>query len=185
MFRRGEPIALRRDVTATQVPYGTPVPLYAGMEVRITQALGNSYTVITDEGFMARISASDADALGLEVEGKKEWTPEEIAHLTTPDVEKMVWDQLRTVYDPEIPVNVVELGLVYSCVVTPVEGGHRVDVKMTLTAPGCGMGPVLAAEARSKILSVPTVHETDIEVVFDPPWDQSMMSEAARLQLGM
>lgn len=182
-MRYSEPIALRRDVDAIQIPVGTPIRLHAGSEVRITQSLGGTYTVVTDDGYMVRINQQDADALGMEG-GQKEGPVDE--NLTTEQVEERVWESLRTCYDPEIPVNIVELGLVYSCIVTPLpEGGHRVEAKITLTAPGCGMGPVLASDARRKILEVPTVREATIDVVFEPPWDRSMMSEAARLQLGM
>lgn len=182
-MRYSEPIALRRDVDAIQIPVGTPIRLHAGSEVRITQSLGGTYTVVTDDGYMVRINQQDADALGMEG-GTQESPVDE--NLTTEQVEERVWESLRTCYDPEIPVNIVELGLVYSCIVTPLqEGGHRVEAKITLTAPGCGMGPVLASDARRKILEVPTVREATIDVVFEPPWDRSMMSEAARLQLGM
>lgn len=180
-MRYSEPIALRRDIEAIQIPVGTPIRIHAGTEVRVTQALGDTYTILTDTGYMARITHADADALGFEVVDKGQGDE----NLTTEQVEERVWDALRTVYDPEIPVNIVELGLVYSCIVEPMpEGGHRVTAKITLTAPGCGMGPVLAADAKRIIMSIPTVKDCYIEVVFDPPWDKSMMSEAARLQLG-
>ena len=184
-MRNSEPIALRRDCEAVQIPAGTTMILQAGTEVRITQALGDSFTVVTDEVWMVRISNKDGDALRLEAKAKAEMAPEDAAKLTADEVEAMVWEHLKTVYDPEIPVDVVELGLVYTCQITKMEGGHRVFIQMTLTAPGCGMGPVLANDAKQKILSVPTVKDVDIEIVFEPQWDQSRMSEAARLQLGM
>jgi probable FeS assembly SUF system protein SufT len=154
--------------------------LPAGASVRIMQSLGGTYTVITDRGNMVRISGRDADAMGMEPEA----SPAE-ADSDKP-IEELVWDQLKTIYDPEIPVNIVDLGLVYECRVGPLSsGGYSVDVQMTLTAPGCGMGDVLRADALNKIAHVPGVKHVNVEVVIDPPWDQSMMSEAAKLQLGM
>jgi probable FeS assembly SUF system protein SufT len=176
---------LQRDCDAVQIPNGYSMTLPAGTEVTIMQSLGGAFTVTTDYGYMARIAGNDADALGLEappaLAGESTGAPEGPA-----DAEKLVWEQLRTCYDPEIPVNIVELGLVYSCTVTPLEtGGSRVEVKFTLTAPGCGMGEWLKQDVQSKIAAVPGVEEVDVEVVFDPPWNQSMMSEAAKLELGM
>lgn len=183
-MRYSEPIALRRDIEVIQIPMGTPLHLHAGTEVRITQALGGTFTIVTDDGYMARVNQADADALGYEAGADDKGEADE--NLTTGQVEERVWAALRTCYDPEIPVNIVELGLVYSCIVSPLpEGGHRVEAKITLTAPGCGMGPVLQSDARRKILEIPTVREATVDVVFEPPWDRSMMSEAARLQLGM
>lgn len=182
-----EPITLTRDTEAVQIPSGFPTTLPAGTVVRITQSLGGSYTVTTDYGNMVRIAGKDADALGVTPEASPAAgaTPPE-APATPADVEKLVWDQLRTCYDPEIPVNIVELGLVYSCVVKPTETGqHDVEVKFTLTAPGCGMGEYLKQDLQSKVAGVPGVAAVDVEVVFDPPWSQSMMSEAAKLELGM
>lgn len=179
-----EPISLTRDCEAVQIPSGFPTTLPAGTEVRITQSLGGSYTVTTDYGNMVRIAGKDADALGL--------TPETTATATegppasSADVEKLVWDQLRTCYDPEIPVNIVDLGLVYSCVVKPTAtGDNDIEVKFTLTAPGCGMGEYLKQDVQAKVAALPNVGSVDVEVVFDPPWNQSMMSEAAQLELGM
>ena len=169
-----------RDVPAREIPSGTPITLRAGDPVIITQSLGGSYTVVTPVGFLARIDGKDADAIGEAVatadaasqEGK---TPEEQA-----------WDQLRTCYDPEIPVNIVDLGLVYGLALTPLEGGaNRIDVKFTLTAPGCGMGDVLREDIKGKLLTIPGITEADVQVVFDPPWSLQMMSDAAKLQLGM
>jgi probable FeS assembly SUF system protein SufT len=181
-MRYSEPIALRRDIEAIQIPAGTPVKLHAGTEVRVTQALGDSYTIVTDYGVMARITTHEADALGFEI---IETGAKSDENLTQEQVEERVWQSLRTVYDPEIPVNIVELGLVYSCIVEPLaEGGHRVAVKMTLTAPGCGMGPVLQNDAKRKIMGIPTVKDAYVEVVWEPAWDKTMMSDAARLQLG-
>ena len=169
-----------RDVPAREIPSGTPITLRAGDPVIITQSLGGSYTVVTPVGFLARIDGKDADAIGEPVatvdaaaqEGK---TPEEQA-----------WDQLRTCYDPEIPVNIVDLGLVYGLNLTPLDGGgNRIDVKFTLTAPGCGMGDVLREDIKGKLLTIPGITEADVQVVFDPPWSLQMMSDSAKLQLGM
>lgn len=172
---------LTRDCDAIQIPSGNTLRLTAGTTVFITQSLGGSYTVATENG-LARIADADADALGIESAEKR--AGRNVA--AGPVEEKTVWDQLKTCYDPEIPVNIVDLGLVYSCEVTPRENaGAKVDVKMTLTAPGCGMGPAIAADARSKIESIPGVDEAEVELVWDPPWNQSMISEVGKMQLGM
>jgi probable FeS assembly SUF system protein SufT len=176
-------VEITRDVEATMIPAGTPVVIPQGTEVTITQALGGAYTVM-GPGVMARIAGKDADALGLAPE-----TPVERTVKSGPsgpvDVDQ-VWEQLKTCYDPEIPVNIVDLGLVYDCRVekTP-EGSNRVEVKMTLTAPGCGMGGVIAQDAENRIREVPGVDDVRVEIVWDPVWNQSMMSDAARLQLGL
>ncbi len=178
------PIALTRDCEAIQVPSGTRIVLPRGTTVRITQSLGDTYTVTTDHGYMVRISGRDADALGLATSPAVEAEPASVA--SAEDLEQLVWEQLRTCYDPEIPVNIVDLGLVYHCAVAALpEGGHRVDVKMTLTAPGCGMGGAIAADAEGKIARLPTVRQASVEVVFEPQWNPNMMSEAAKLELGM
>jgi len=173
-----EQIVLAREVDATQIPSGIPHRLAAGTTVRLMQALGGSYTVMTDIGYMVRIDAKDADALGLTpsaaaAEGHTEFS------------EKLVWDQLRTVYDPEIPVNVVDLGLIYDCLVSPLAEGNKIAIKMTMTAPGCGMADVLKSDIQRKLSSLPTVKELDVEVVFEPPWHPGRMTEGARLQLGL
>ena len=174
---------LLRDCPATRIPSGETITLPKDSQVYITQALGGSYTVSTDHG-LARISDEHADALGIVSEAKAEAASG--ADLNMPVDEKAVWDQLRSCYDPEIPVNIVDLGLVYDCVITPSEGaGSKVDVKMTLTAPGCGMGPTIAAEAKSKILGVPGVGDAEVELVWDPPWNQAMISEAGQMKLGL
>ena len=176
-----EPIVIYRDVRAVMVPAGAEVTLKTGQAGYITQALGGSFTLYVD-GNLYRIAGEDADALGKEVVKAPDLPPD----ATEEDILKAVWDQLRTCYDPEIPINIVDLGLVYECDVKPNEDGTRVvDVKMTLTAPGCGMGEILVDDAKDKIERIPTVREARVELVFDPPWDQSMMSEAARLQTGM
>jgi probable FeS assembly SUF system protein SufT len=179
-----ESITLTRDCEAIQIPSGSKMVLPAGTLVMITQSLGDTYTVTTDHGYMVRIAGKDADAMGLERSAAPAAAPE--VPQKPEDLEKLVWDQLRTCYDPEIPVNIVDLGLVYECSVTSLEGGgHRAEVKLTLTAPGCGMGGVLAADAQAKIEALPGVREAVVEVVFEPPWNPGMMSEAARLELGM
>ena len=181
-----EPTALTRDVEASVVPVGTKVTLQKGEQAHVTQSLGGSYTVIVN-GNMFRIDGKDADALGLEVKFGAA-TASACGPVTREAVEKQVWDALKTCYDPEIPVNIVDLGLIYDCVVAPlVEGSssYCVNVKMTLTAPGCGMGPMIAQDAQNKILSIEAVDEANVEVVWDPPWNQSMLSEAAKLQLGL
>lgn len=178
-----EPVILKRDVEASIVPAGTKVTLLKGEEAHITQSLGGSYTVIVN-GNMFRIGGQDADALGFEV------TPKPAAPsggtMTREQVEKQVWDLLKTCYDPEIPVNIVDLGLIYDCVVEPIgENEYKVSVKMTLTAPGCGMGPVLQQDVQNKLLGIDPVQDVQVELVWDPPWNQSMLTEAARLQLGL
>lgn len=163
------------------VPAGIPVTLREGKIGFITQALGGSFTVYV-EGNLFRVAGKDADALGKEVVTGPELPPD----ATDDDVKKLVWDQMRTCYDPEIPINIVELGLVYTCDILRDENGDRIaDIKMTLTAPGCGMGEVLVQDVRDKVEVIPTIKRADVELVFDPPWNQSMMSEAARLQTGM
>lgn len=177
-------VILTRDVTGAVVPVGTPVTLNAGEEARITQALGGSYTVVV-RGNMFRIEGKDADALGLEPEPTDRREGENPR--SAAEVEAEVWNQLKTCYDPEIPVNIVDLGLVYSVGVNAFAGDatYRVDVKMTLTAPGCGMGPVIQQEAQTKILGIEEVTEAEVELVWDPPWNQGMLSDAAKLELGL
>lgn len=179
--RTSEPVKFVRDCAVVLVPQGDRVTLPVGTVGYITQALGGSYTVFVD-GNLFRIDGVDGDAIG------KQATPP----LQLPDdaddddVEALVWSQLRTCFDPEIPIDVVELGLVYVCDVSHRDDGMRkVEIKMTLTAPGCGMGEILVEDVRSKLELIPTLAEIDVELVFDPPWTQHMMSEAARLQTGM
>jgi len=177
-------ITLSRDVEAAVVPVGTKVTLMQGEEARITQSLGGTYTVIVN-GNMFRIEARDADALGREVETQRAPTTTS-GPVTQEQLEKQVWESLKTCYDPEIPVNVVDLGLIYDCHLTPIGGDiYKADVKMTLTAPGCGMGPVLAQDVQNKLLSLEPIDEANVELVWDPPWNQGMMTEAAKLQLGL
>ena len=176
-------IELSREVTATTIPYGQKTKLPKGSQVEITQELGGSFTILTDLGLL-RIEGKDADALGRE--SAKPLAEPALMPGDAKTVATEIWNQLKTCYDPEIPVNIVELGLVYENKVEPhKDGGWAVDVKFTLTAPGCGMGPILQSEVRDKVLSIPGVKTAGIEVVFDPPWTQSMMSDAAKLQLGM
>jgi probable FeS assembly SUF system protein SufT len=172
---------LSRDVDAAAIPYGDKIPLVAGTTVFITQALGGSYTVMTDRGYMVRIEGKDADAIGEQATA----APAEADTAGRP-LQQLAWDQLKTCYDPEIPVNIVDLGLVYKCETAALaEGGEKVTVHFTLTAPGCGMGDYLKQDVERKIEGLPGVKETDVQVVFEPAWEQSMMSEAARLQLGL
>jgi probable FeS assembly SUF system protein SufT len=179
--RSSEPVRFERDCEAVLVPQGEVVTLPAGSVGYITQALGGSWTVFV-EGNLFRIAGKDGDAIG-----KEPPAPLELADgADDAEVERLVWQQLRTCFDPEIPINVVDLGLVYEAVVQPRDAGRRmVEVKMTLTAPGCGMGEILVEDVRSKLELIPTVDEADVELVFDPPWNRSMMSEAARLETGM
>ena len=174
-----EDTTIQRDVGAIQIPDGTTVTIPEGTRVMITQQLGGSFTVMTDRGAMFRIDERNADALGKEAPE----APAEGGAGGT--LEDRVWAQLKKCYDPEIPVNVVDLGLVYDCRISELDDDrHKVDVQMTLTAPGCGMGPVLAEDVRRRLEELPEVDEAAVDVVFDPPWNQNMMSEAARLELG-
>ena len=176
-----EPVTLTRDVRAVIIPAGEELLLRAGTSGFITQALGGSFTVYV-EGNLFRIAGTDADALGKE----RTAAPEVPDNPTDKDIEDVIWKQLRTCYDPEIPVNIVDLGLVYRCEVKPAGNGERsVEVDMTLTAPGCGMGEILVADAQEKIAVVPTVADVKVALVFDPPWNQTMMSDEARLQTGL
>jgi len=179
-----EEVTLSRSAQGVMIPSGEHVLIPEGAHATITQSLGGSYTLITDRGLMVRVSGKEVEAIGKTPENVSELKEGEA--LTPEKLEELVWDQLKTCYDPEIPVNIVDLGLVYLCELQDVEGGGtNVKVKMTLTAPGCGMGPVLATDVKTKIESLPGVKQADVEVVFDPVWDRSMMSEAAKLQLGM
>lgn len=177
-----ESIVLHRDVNVVQIPDGTVGNLPKGHIVTLYQELGGNFTVTTEQGYMVRIAASDADALGKE--------PAAIGHMsegsTAEAIENNTWEILKTIYDPEIPVNIADLGLIYSCRVIPAEpDAYRVEILMTLTAPGCGMGPVLQQDIESAVRNLPGVQSVSVEVVFDPPWSRDMMSEVAKLQLGM
>ena len=183
-----EPITLTRDVEGHIIPDGTKVTLEKGEQAVITQSLGGNYTVVVN-GNMFRLEAKDADALGLEVVAKstankttKTGTPATVEEIT-----EEAWNQMRTCYDPEIPTNIVDLGLVYDCHFEPLDAPDRykAQVQMTLTAPGCGMGGVISEEVRNKLLAIAGIDEANVEVVFEPLWNQGMMSEAAQLQLGL
>ena len=181
-----DPITLTRDCEATVVPIGTKVTLKQGEVAYITQSLGGSYTVIVN-GNLFRISGSEADALGMKLEERKATRPVGRPP-TLEELQREVWDQMRTCYDPEIPVNIVDLGLIYGCELKPVEsgsGGYRADVKMTLTAPGCGMGDHLRQDVMNKLLCIEEIEDANVELVWEPQWNQGMMTEAARLQLGL
>jgi probable FeS assembly SUF system protein SufT len=177
-----DPIALARDVEAAVIPIGTKVTLQKGEQAYVTQSLGGSYTVVVN-GNMFRIEGKDADALGMEAAAKPASTGAPVAQES---LEKEIWTQLRSCYDPEIPVNIVDLGLIYDCHLSPLApSSYKVDVKMTLTAPGCGMGPMLAQDVQNKLLGLEGVDDVAVELVWDPPWNQAMMTEAAKLQLGL
>ena len=184
-MHKDKEFTLARDVEAILIPSGAKTTIPQGTPGVITQALGGSYTVATYQG-LARVSEKDADALGLEKTAASNGAEKSVASSNGDVDEKMVWDQLKQCFDPEIPVNIVDLGLVYDCQLTKrPEGGTKVNVKMTLTAPGCGMGPAIAHDAQSKILTIDGVDEADVQLVWDPPWNQSMISEAGRMKLGM
>ena len=172
-----ESIRLLRDVDAYMVPSGDEVRLLAGNLVKVTQALGGNYTVIIN-GNMVQIRSENADALGMNV-------PEENSYEPSGDIEKQIWDQLKTCYDPEIPVDIVELGLIYDLSIENGKSGREVSIKMTLTAPGCGMGPVIADEVDRKINGLEGIDDVSVELVWEPMWTRDMMSEAAQLELGM
>jgi probable FeS assembly SUF system protein SufT len=181
MFTHNEPITFVRDCDAVLIPAGEKVTRPAGSTGFMTQALGGSFTVYI-EGNLFRISGRDGDAIGQEPLA----APDVGDDATEADVEAAAWQQLRTCYDPEIPINIVELGLVYECKIERApSGGRVVKIKMTLTAPGCGMGEILAQDVREKIEIIPTVERADVELVFDPPWNREMMSEEARLEAGL
>jgi probable FeS assembly SUF system protein SufT len=174
-----EEVVMKRDCPAVLIPAGTAITLQAGVPVVIVQDLGGSYTVLV-HGNMARIAGTDADALGKEPPAIT--VPSEPGKLT----EEQVYQALRACYDPEIPVNIVELGLIYDLQIVPLpDGGNRVEIKMTLTAPGCGMGPILQQDVESRVQALPGVKEAAVFLVWDPPWNRDMLSEAAKLQLGM
>ena len=176
-----QPCTFERDCEVVMIPQGDEVTIPAGTVAYITQALGGSFTVFVD-GNLFRIAGVDADAIG-----KKPVLPPSLPDdATEDDVESLLWEQMKTVYDPEIPVNVVDLGLIYRCEMRMDEEGDRVvDVDMTLTAPGCGMGDILVDDVRSKLKMVPTISQVNVELTFDPPWNYNMMSEVARLETGM
>lgn len=177
-----EEVSIKREVGAIQIPDGSPVVIPEGTKVLITQSLGGSFTVMTDRGAMYRIDERNADALGKK---PAENPGQSAAPVDAESLEQLIWSEMKKCFDPEIPVNIVDLGLIYDCQIQDrPEGGFRVDIKMTLTAPGCGMGPVLAEDVRARLETISGVEETEVEIVFDPPWNPNMMTDAARLQLG-
>jgi len=179
-----EEVIFSRNTDAIMIPSGERVLVPEGAQGTITQSLGGAYTLITDRGLMVRVSGREVEAIGktpAEVPGATA-----VEAMTKEKIEESVWDQLKTCFDPEIPVNIVDLGLVYQCELEEAEAdAFNVRIKMTLTAPGCGMGPVLASDVKMKVESIAGVRNADVEVVFDPVWDRTMMSDAAKLQLGM
>lgn len=183
-MRESEPISTLRDVEVVEIPAGTRSVLPAGTHVLVTQTLGGNYTVMTVDGYLFRVDGRDADSLGKDV---KVVDPRLAAPVTSGPVDEgLVQDQLRTVYDPEIPVNIVDLGLVYRCEIVPrSDGGNQVEIDMTMTAPGCGMGEYLKQDVEEKLRAVPGVNDVLVNIVWEPLWDRDMMSEAAKLQLGM
>jgi len=180
-YQTSQPCTFERDCDVVMIPMGDEVIIPAGTVAYITQALGGSFTVFVD-GNLFRVAGVDADAIG-----KKPVLPPRLPeNAKEEDVERLLWEQMKTVYDPEIPVNIVDLGLIYSCEMGRDDKGERtVDVQMTLTAPGCGMGDILVDDVRSKLKLVPTINKVDVELTFDPPWNHGMMSEVARLETGM
>jgi probable FeS assembly SUF system protein SufT len=179
-----EEIELTREVEAIQIPSGDLVHLPQGTKVMITQALGGTYTVATQSG-LARIKSENADALGIDLEVEKVQKSVTAQKVADGDFQGAVWDQLKLVFDPEIPVNIVDLGLVYDCSIKEEEGQQNVEIKMTLTAPGCGMGPTIAADAQSKILMLEGIDNAQVDLVWDPVWNQDMISEEGKMKLGM
>ncbi len=179
MYKPHAMLEVIRDVEVSLIPSGTKVKLQAGTQVSVTQALGTSYTVYVN-GNLVRVAGKDGDALGLVI-------------LETPDInategalEDKIWQQLRSCFDPEIPVNIVDLGLIYACNIMPLgHNEHHVAITMTLTAAGCGMGPVLVEEVQEKVRQINAVTDVKVELVFDPPWDRDKMSDEAKLQLGL
>ena len=178
-----EEITLTREVSAIQIPSGDSLVLPVGTPVFITQRLGGTFTVATSQG-LARISAQDSDALGVNMEEEKKKHAEAVRLKDAP-LEEQVWAQLKGVYDPEIPVDIVNLGLVYDCILEEADGNRTALVKMTLTAPGCGMGPVIAADAQAKIMTIDGIDDAKVDLVWDPAWNQEMISEEGKMKLGM
>jgi probable FeS assembly SUF system protein SufT len=176
-------IKITREVNAIQIPSGDSMILPAGTPVFITQRLGGTYTVATSQG-LARISSQDADALGVNAEEEKQKHADAVRLKDAP-LEEQVWAQLKGVYDPEIPVDIVNLGLVYDCAIEQFGDKKVVQVKMTLTAPGCGMGPVIAADAQAKVMTIDGIDEANVELVWDPAWSQDMITEEGKMKLGM
>lgn len=177
-------IELSREVEAVQIPSGDHITLPAGTKVMITQALGGTYTIATQSG-LARVNDKFADALGIDPNQHVEEKATTRQAIEEGDLQAAVWSQLKTVYDPEIPVNIVDLGLVYDCQIVEEGDKTNVEIKMTLTAPGCGMGPTIAADAQSKILTIEEIDDAKVDLVWDPAWNQEMISEEGKMKLGM
>lgn len=175
-------IITTREVKAVQIPSGDPFTLPAGTAVIITQTLGGSYTIATQSG-LARISSEDADALGIDPDEKQAGESDSLP--ADASAEDHIWHQLKQVFDPEIPVDIVNLGLVYDCTLEEEDGKNIAKVKMTLTAPGCGMGPVIAADAQARIMTIDGIDDAHVDLVWDPPWNQDMISEEGKMKLGM
>jgi probable FeS assembly SUF system protein SufT len=177
------PIVLKRNCAAIMIPSGEETTLPAGSTVWLTQALGGGFTLMTDHGYMVRIDGADAEAIGIAA------TDAELGAAgakSGQSIEERVWNQLRSCFDPEIPINIVELGLIYDCRAEALsDGGHKATVRFTLTAQGCGMGHFLKEDIRKRLLAVPGVREADVELVWDPPWNQAMISPRAKQQLGI
>ncbi|MFA5974577.1 MAG: putative Fe-S cluster assembly protein SufT [Elusimicrobiota bacterium] len=181
----GESTSLVRDCDVVQIPEGFQVRLARGTNVRLLQALGDTFSVMTEYGTLVRILGKDADAIGMPPPVEGDAVAPTAIPSTAEELKERVWTALRYVYDPEIPINVVELGLIYKNEVTPLASGYKVEVDMTLTAPGCGMGQVLKEDAERRIRILPGVQTVSVQIIFDPPWDQTRMSEAAKLELGL
>ena len=180
-MEHNQPIKIQRNCDAILIPSGQKYTLEKNTEVRITQSLGGTFTVTTENGLMARIAGKDSDALGVSDKG----ISRDQASSGKP-ISELVWDQLKTCYDPEIPANIVDLGLIYECNVTPTgDGQNHVEIKMTLTAPGCGMGAAIAMDAKSKVENVPGIKSVNVDLVWDPPWNPGMMSDSAKQKLGL
>jgi probable FeS assembly SUF system protein SufT len=180
-----KPIVLSRDCEAVMIPSGEKITLARGSTVWRTQSLGGSYTVMTDRGYMARIEGRDGDAIGERAAAERERSSSAVAS-TRDQAEAQIWEQLRTCFDPEIPVNIVDLGLIYGCEVTERdENGYKARVKFTLTAQGCGMGQFLKRDIENKLSAISGVQEVEVELVWEPPWNQSMISHDAKQQLGI
>ncbi len=181
MSGQDEKIVLQRDCEVISVPYGERKTLKQGTEVQIMQAMGGSHTVYTHEG-MFRISGNNSDAIGKEIQAP----PSIPSNISDEEFESKIWEQMKTVYDPEIPINVVDLGLIYSCAIHKNDSEkYTVAVEMTLTAPGCGMADVLVEDIKERIELLPRIDAVNVELVLDPPWSMEMMSEAARLEAGL
>lgn len=180
-----QPVTLRRNCEAAMIPSGEKIVLSSGSTVWVTQSPGGSYTVMTDRGYMARIEGKDGDAIGLKPDLQNK--PHDVAgNVSRETVEHRVWEQLRTCFDPEIPVNIVDLGLIYACEVRPCDtAGYRAQIKFTLTARGCGMGQFLRRDIQNKLSGIAGIREVEVELVWDPPWNQSMISHTAKQQLGI